>query len=54
MVIEDDVKGFNYNDCAGDGLGLKGMKERVVKIDAALEVNTEIGKGTEIRVEIEN
>ena len=55
--IEDDGRGFNPNDLllsATDphGLGLVGMKERVMQFGGELEIRSQYGNGTCINIQI--
>ena len=51
MQIQDDGKGFDM-DTSSKGIGLKNMKERAKKIKATLSINSQIGKGTLIKLSI--
>jgi signal transduction histidine kinase len=55
--IADDGRGFNVHDFQSNGnsargLGLLGMQERVVQCGGTLEVVSQIGGGTRIRISI--
>ncbi|WP_248736719.1 sensor histidine kinase [Neobacillus rhizosphaerae] len=50
MKIEDDGKGFSKNDRRPSQYGLIMLKERVEKMDAMLDIFSEINKGTKITV----
>lgn len=53
MEIIDNGIGFNQNNSSRpDSYGMIGMKERVVLLDGKLEIVSEIGSGTCVRVEI--
>ena len=51
ITIEDNGKGFDTTN-ASSGLGLVGLKERAQLLNAALLIESKIGKGTAIQVEI--
>jgi len=51
LVIRDDGRGFNPQDVSSEHLGLGIMRERAEAVGAALRVESEIGRGTEIRVD---
>jgi PAS domain S-box-containing protein len=48
LVITDDGRGFDQGQTPTDHFGLGIMRERAAEIDAALTVQSEPGKGTEI------
>ncbi|MBI5031223.1 MAG: PAS domain S-box protein [Chloroflexi bacterium] len=50
LEICDDGAGFDPGKLHRGGLGLAGMKERAQKIGAQLEIKSELGKGTLVRV----
>lgn len=56
LVVEDDGKGFDTKNLGeeldGSGLGLISMQERVNAFDGELAINSNIGTGTEIIVEL--
>jgi len=57
IAISDDGKGFalsgSVDDLSRDGkLGLAGMQERARLLGGAVKVESELGKGTEVTVEI--
>ena len=53
MQIIDDGIGFNKNNSSRpDSYGMIGMKERVVLLEGKLEIVSEVGRGTCVRVEI--
>ncbi len=56
LVIEDDGIGFDANAIEKkgkySGIGLIGMRERVLAFDGNFTINSEPGKGTEIIVEL--
>jgi signal transduction histidine kinase len=49
VVVRDDGRGFDP-DAATAGFGLLGMRERVALVGGALEVTSQPGEGTEVRV----
>ncbi len=56
LVINDEGKGFNYNskikESKNRGIGLISMKERVESYNGIFSIDSELGKGTEILIEI--
>ncbi len=50
LTISDNGKGFNPDFITGDHLGIAIMEERTEAIGAKLNVNSQIGKGTDIIV----
>jgi len=53
MEIEDDGKGFDQaaaEECGG--MGLRGMRERVASLGGILTVESRLGEGTRLRVEV--
>lgn len=50
LTIEDNGRGFAVGDVGVNSLGLGIMRERAAKIDAALEITSEVGGGTAVRV----
>jgi signal transduction histidine kinase len=52
VVIEDDGKGFDTSAGTGDGLGLLGMRERVQLLDGTLSVESSVGAGTTLVLEL--
>ena len=53
LVLRDDGVGFDLVSVDPDRYGLTGMRERAAIIDAALEVNSQPGGGTEIWCSVE-
>jgi signal transduction histidine kinase len=52
VEIEDHGRGFDLDDeKGGRGIGLAGMKERVLEIGWQLQITSAPGKGTRVRVE---
>ena len=52
LEIADDGAGFDAAACAGGGLGLRGMRERVAGLGGTLDVASAPGRGTRIRAEV--
>jgi signal transduction histidine kinase len=56
VTVADDGRGFEPHHAATDGswagLGLEGMQERAELVGANLEINSRIGAGTTVRVEV--
>lgn len=50
LCISDNGRGFNHTDISPEHLGLGIMRERAESIGAALTIESEIGRGTEITV----
>ena len=50
LLIRDDGRGFNVQDVSSEHLGLGIMRERARTIGAKLRIESEIGRGAEIRV----
>jgi two-component system, NarL family, sensor histidine kinase UhpB len=48
--VTDDGAGFDTRRTAGDGLGLRGMRERAASIRGTLQVQSRAGGGTRIRL----
>ena len=53
IEIKDDGKGFDLNS-TDFGNGLLNMNKRIEEINGNFSINSEIGKGTRIRIELEN
>jgi two-component system, NarL family, sensor histidine kinase DevS len=51
-VIEDDGRGFDPAEQAGDGFGLVGMSERLALLGGRLEVESDSDAGTTIAAEV--
>jgi signal transduction histidine kinase len=49
--ITDNGKGFNKNDIE-QGNGLNNMRKRAKEIGASLDINSELGKGTEVSIDL--
>jgi len=55
LLIEDNGKGFGLLDSKSKkniGIGLISMEQRVASFDGMFSINSKIGKGTEILIEI--
>ncbi len=48
LQIQDNGRGFNFNDVPPDRLGLFIMRERAAKIGASLTITSQRGQGTQI------
>src|SRR5205823_4035499 len=53
LEVRDDGCGFVPRVVAGDRFGLMGMRERADAIGAQLHIDSRLGRGTVIRVEME-
>ncbi|SFA88078.1 two-component system, NarL family, sensor histidine kinase DegS [Lentibacillus halodurans] len=54
MVVKDDGKGFDPALKQEDSFGLIGMRERVEMLDGTLSIDSTIGKGTTIMINVPN
>ncbi|MFN8441188.1 MAG: GAF domain-containing sensor histidine kinase [Caldilineaceae bacterium] len=52
LVIGDNGQGFDTRQIPNQGLGLLGMKERTLMLGGKLDVQSEVGRGTIVRVTI--
>lgn len=52
LTIDDDGRGYSPEGVAGDGFGLIGMGERVASVNGSLDIESQAGAGTRVRVEI--
>ena len=50
--ITDDGAGFDIRRTHGDGLGLRGMRERATSIRGTLQVRARAGRGTRVRLQV--
>lgn len=50
LEIQDNGKGFEADKLKGFSKGLSGMKQRAASIDAILTIESQIGKGTTVKV----
>ncbi len=53
LSIEDDGRGFDASEALPDQLGLRIMRERAETIGATLEISSDPGQGTQVRVDWE-
>jgi len=51
LMIKDDGVGFDLSGRSG-GIGLIGMRERVVSVKGSIDIRSEKGKGTTVRAEL--
>lgn len=51
LIVQDNGRGFSYPDHA-DSFGLRGMRHRASRVNGVVSVNTTIGEGTSVRVEV--
>jgi two-component system, NarL family, sensor histidine kinase DevS len=51
-IVEDDGKGFDPDSARSDGLGLVGMRERLVLVGGTLRIEAAAGAGTTIAAEV--
>jgi len=51
LVVADDGRGFAF-DAAEQGLGIAGMRERALLVDAELTIESRPGQGTTVRLRI--
>ena len=52
LAVEDDGVGFEPDEQSGGGAGLVGMRERADLIGGTIEIDSEPGLGTHVRLEI--
>lgn len=52
FIIKDNGAGFDEKTRGKDGIGLLGMRERVVGVKGTIDIRSAIGKGTTLRVEL--
>ena len=51
--MRDDGRGFDQSTSTGNGhFGLTGMRERAEQIDGTLSINSSVGNGTEVLVDV--
>ncbi len=53
LTIEDNGKGFDLQQMASKGIGLKNLSSRIKLLDGTYEILSEPGKGTSIYIEID-
>lgn len=54
-IVEDDGRGFSpeaVSEADGRGLGLFGMQERAALLDGSLTIESRVGEGTTVYVEL--
>ncbi|GAA0891043.1 sensor histidine kinase [Fulvivirga kasyanovii] len=51
LMVEDDGTGFR-NDGKQDGIGLKNIQSRVAALDGKITIDTNIGKGTNVIIDL--
>jgi signal transduction histidine kinase len=52
LTIEDDGRGFSRAQVPDGGFGLVGMRERIASLNGALDIESERGAGTRLKIEI--
>jgi two-component system, NarL family, sensor histidine kinase DevS len=52
LVVHDDGKGFDPTDVRDGSLGLEGMRERVALLGGRLTIESSVGAGTMLKVEV--
>ena len=53
LEVEDDGTGFDLTEAdSGSGMGLKGIRERMQRVNGEVAIHSCVGKGTTIRVEV--
>lgn len=52
LAVEDDGIGFDVAETGGAGLGVHGMMERAASIDGSLEMVSQPGRGSTVRLEL--
>lgn len=52
LEVADDGRGFSPDDVAGDGLGLANLRSRATSLGGELEIESEEGVGTWVRVRL--
>ena len=52
IVIKDNGKGFDTKMKKSDSFGLIGMKERVEILEGELSIDSHIGKGTVVMIQV--
>jgi len=52
FIYEDDGVGFNYNKEKTKGEGLKNITNRITSLSGFISINSKIGKGTSISIEM--
>lgn len=52
IIIRDNGKGFNTSKTSSESYGLRNMRARAEKIGAQLNISSETGKGSEVKLDI--
>jgi signal transduction histidine kinase len=52
LTVEDDGRGFSHARGADDGFGLIGIRERVASLNGALDIESKVGAGTRLAIEL--
>ena len=52
LILKDDGRGFDKNNLASNGIGLSNMKKRAEIIGGKFVLQSELGKGTKITIDI--
>ena len=51
LTVKDDGSGFDVNK-AKSGIGLKNLNSRINEIDGKINIESVLGKGTEVNIEV--
>lgn len=54
ILIKDDGCGFDMNNLKSSGIGLKNIKDRVQIIGGHIDIQSEMNKGTQIKISLPN
>lgn len=54
LILQDDGKGFDTKNTNGKGIGLSNIKKRTELINGNFALQSELGKGTNLTIEIPN
>lgn len=52
IIIEDNGKGFDKEEIKDKSFGLLGMRERIEMLEGEFNIDSEIGKGTKIKISL--
>ena len=52
ILVEDNGIGFNKEEKKDKSFGILGMRERIQMLEGELDINSEIGKGTKIKISL--
>ena len=52
IIVSDDGIGFDVNQLKKEGLGIKTIKEKVLKLNGSINIDSSLGNGTTIIIEI--